>query len=153
MTTHTIALFGDWLIATAPDGDAAKLAERIAAAKGQGIDFDDADLHIVTGLTLIGSADDEIAAEEAGAEIVYSGTDQGWLQDEHGNTVYHAAVRMPARAARTIDATPTWAGLTGRARTGRPHPSPIRGWRSRSCYDHQRPTGRFGNDAPCRRRP
>src|SRR5690606_28392827 len=111
MTTHTIAMLNDWLIATAPDGDKATLALRIAETKAQGIEFDDADLHIVTGLTLIGSVDDEIAAEEAGAEIVYSGTDQGWLQDEHGNTVYHAAVRMPARAARTIDATPTWAGL------------------------------------------
>lgn len=111
MTTHTIALFGDWLIATAPDGDAAKLAERIADAKGQGIDFDDADLRIITGLTLIRTMDEEMQAEEAGAEIVYTGTDQGWLEDEHGETGYHAAVRMPPRAARTIDATPTWAGL------------------------------------------
>lgn len=50
MKTHTIALWGDWLIATAPDGDTATLAERIADAKSQGIDFDDDDLRIITGL-------------------------------------------------------------------------------------------------------
>lgn len=99
MKTHTIALWGDWLIATAPDGDTATLAERIADAKSQGIDFDDDDLRIITGLTLIRTIDDEVKAEEAGAEIIYSGTDQGWLEDENGETGYHAAVKMPPRTA------------------------------------------------------
>lgn len=103
MGKYTIALLNDWLIATAPDGDEAMLADRIEATRSEGIDFADADLRIIPGLTLIHTVEDEIAAEEAGAEIIYSGTDQGWLQDAHGNTVYHAAVKMPSETALPDD--------------------------------------------------
>jgi hypothetical protein len=96
MQTHTIALFDDWLIATAPDNDAATMNERLANASG--ISFDETDLEVISGLTLIRTKAEAYAAEESGAEIIYSGTDQGHLQDENGSMIYHAAARLPKQA-------------------------------------------------------
>lgn len=91
MTTYTIALLNDMLVATAVDGDERMMANRLSAAREQGIEFEDADLVLHTGLTLFKSSDE---AEEAGAAIVYSGTDMGWLEDENGQMIYEAAGRI-----------------------------------------------------------
>lgn len=98
MQTHTIALLGDWLIATAPDDDAPTMYERLENARASGISFDEADLEVISGLTLIRTQAEAYDAEERGAEIIYSGTDQGHLQDEHGSMIYHAAARLPKQA-------------------------------------------------------
>ena len=98
MQTHTIALLGDWLIATAPDDDAATMQERLENARASGISFDETDLEVISGLTLIRTKAEAYAAEESGAEIIYSGTDQGHLQDERGNMIYHVAARLPKQA-------------------------------------------------------
>lgn len=91
MTTYTIALLNDMLVATAVDGDERMMANRLSAAREQGIEFEDADLVLHTGLTLFKTSDE---AEEAGAAIVYSGTDMGWLEDENGQMIYEAAGRI-----------------------------------------------------------
>jgi hypothetical protein len=99
MATHTIALFGDWLVATAPDDRPGLLAARVDAGLAE--IFPDAAererarqaLRLESGLTLFERPRD---AEDAGAVIVYAGTDQGWLEDEHGRMTYAAAARLAA---------------------------------------------------------
>ena len=94
MTTYTIALLNDMLVATAVDGDERMMADRLSAAREQGINFEDADLVLHTGLTLFKTSAEADEAEEAGATIVYSGTSMGWLEDEKGQMIYEAAGRI-----------------------------------------------------------
>lgn len=92
-TTYTIALDGDVLMATAPDGNESMMAVRLADTLSAFTDDRDA-IHdritYVDGLTLYRSIED---AEDDGAEVIYSGTDMGWLEDENGETGYQAAGR------------------------------------------------------------
>jgi hypothetical protein len=102
MATHTIALFGDWLMATAPDDRPELLAARVNAGLAEiwpdEVERDRARevLRFESGLTLF---ERRIDAEDADAVIVYAGTDQGWLEDEHGRMIYEVAARArPATA-------------------------------------------------------
>lgn len=87
--THTIAICDDLLVATAPDGDDAMMAARLATMDGQLSPGWRDRLTFTSGLTLIDFDQDDIE----GAEEVYSGTDCGWLEDADGNMHYRAAVR------------------------------------------------------------
>lgn len=90
--THTIAMLGDMLVATAPDGDDATMAARIEDTRQNGkVEIPAGEIVYHKGLTLFATEDD---AEDAGAEIVYSGTQTGWLQDENGEMAYLAAGRL-----------------------------------------------------------
>ncbi|MDA3876623.1 MAG: hypothetical protein PF483_06000 [Halothiobacillus sp.] len=90
MTTYTIAMIGDMLVATFVDGDDTMMNERISETLDQ-IDHGREKIHDITlkaGLTLYRTVEE---AEDAGAEIVYQGCDMGWLVDEHGWAKYAAA--------------------------------------------------------------
>lgn len=91
MTTYTIAILNDMLVATAVDGDDTMMAERLKAARAAGIEFEADDLTMIAGLTLYRSRAEAADAEEEGAMIFYSGTDMGWLQDGAGRMDYWAA--------------------------------------------------------------
>ncbi len=102
-TRYTIALSGDLLIATAPDGDDAALAQQIEDSLSQfnAEDRDSArgDIKTHSGLVLYRSQEDATDDEEAGrVRIIYSGTDCGWLQDADGKADYEAAA-MPTQTA------------------------------------------------------
>lgn len=87
---YIIALSGDFLIATA--SNETLLRDRAEAAIAQaGLDLVWDDLTVIDGLTLYPSEDE---AEEAGATVVYSGTSQGWLQDDEGRMIYECAARL-----------------------------------------------------------
>lgn len=90
MTTHTIAMIGDMLAATAPDGDDRLMSDRLNDTLSQlnADDRDSVDVVYTFGLTLYATEDE---AEDSGAKIVYSGCEMGWLQDENGNAQYMAA--------------------------------------------------------------
>lgn len=92
MSTYTIALIGDMLAATALDGDDAMMQERLEDTLSQINAEDRGDVEIVfhEGLTLYATEEE---AEEAGADIVYSGNDMGWLEDAEGRSEYMAAAR------------------------------------------------------------
>ena len=104
MTTHTIAMIGDMLAATAVDGDDAMMSERLADTLTQITEGDSTDVKYITGLTLYATVDD---AEDDGAEVVYSGSDMGWLQDASGAMDYIAAglklVSRPFAGALVMD--------------------------------------------------
>ena len=89
--THTIAICDDMLVATAPDGDEALMAQRLNAMEGQLSGGWRDRVTFISGLMLIGFDDDDID----GAEEIYSGTECGWLEDENGEMTYRAAVRIP----------------------------------------------------------
>ena len=95
MTTYTIAMLDDMLLATAVDGDEAMMAKRLEDTLSQldpeREEQNRANITYVSGLTLFQAEED---AEEAGAEIVYSGTQMGWLEDADGNMAYEAAGRV-----------------------------------------------------------
>ena len=90
MTTHTIAMIGDMLAATAVDGDNQMMADRLADTLTQINDGDGTDVELIEGLTLYATVD---AAVDDGAEVIYSGCDMGWLQDASGAMDYMAAGR------------------------------------------------------------
>ena len=93
--TYTIAMIGDWLAATAIDGDSAALDAQVQDTMSQlNAEDEKPDVRYETGLTLYESAFD---AEEDGAELAYSGNDQGWLIDETGKT-WGAAARKEVGA-------------------------------------------------------
>ena len=92
MTTYTIAMIGDMLAATAVDGDDAMMSERLADTLTQITEGDSTDVKYITGLTLYATVDD---AEDDGAEVVYSGSDMGWLEDASGAMGYDAAGLKP----------------------------------------------------------
>ena len=88
--TYTIAMFGDFLVATAVDGDEGMMASRLAEMDTQ-LDGDwRSQLVFYSGLTLFRSEDDI----PEGAEVIYSGTDCGWLEDADGRMEYTAAARV-----------------------------------------------------------
>jgi len=89
--TYTIAICDDMLLATAPDGDDALMAQRLNAMDDQLSGNWRDRVTFTSGLTLVGLDDDDID----GAEEVYSGTECGWLEDENGEMTYRAAVRIP----------------------------------------------------------
>lgn len=93
--TYTIAMIGDMLAATALDGDDAMMRDRLNDTLSQ-ISQEDreqaaASVCYITGLELFPTTSD---AEDAGATVVYTGCDQGWLQDADGRMVYMAAGRI-----------------------------------------------------------
>ena len=92
MKTYTIAMIGDMLAATAVDGDDAMMSERLADTLTQITEGDSTDVKYITGLTLYATVDD---AEDDGAEVVYSGSDMGWLEDASGAMGYDAAGLKP----------------------------------------------------------
>ena len=93
--TYTIAMIGDWLAATAIDGDSAALEAQVQDTMSQlNAEDEKPAVRYETGLTLYESADD---AEDDGAELAYSGNDQGWLIDENGKT-WGAAARKEGGA-------------------------------------------------------
>ena len=100
--TYTIALIDDMLAATAPDGDTSLMQGRLEDTLSQMSPDERQDaLERITyesGLTLLRTREDLYAAEEAGADIIYTGTDMGWLEDAAGEMAYEAAARMPAHA-------------------------------------------------------
>jgi hypothetical protein len=91
-TTYTIAMCDDILVATAPDGDKALMEKRLAAMDDQLSPGWRDRIAYTSGLTLIDFDADDIE----GAEVIYSGTDCGWLEDAAGNMHYRAAVRVAA---------------------------------------------------------
>ena len=89
MSTYKIALFADFLIATAStDALLRERAEHEMAGSGIDLIFDD--LLIEDGLTLFATPEDAEAFEDAGGTIVWRGAAQGALQDDEGNTCYAA---------------------------------------------------------------
>lgn len=90
MKTYLIAMTeSGHLVATASTMELLReRAEReIAEARWDDLSFDD--LHVEDGLTL--HMDEDNVPPEA--EIVYSGTAMGWLEDDDGNMVYEVAAR------------------------------------------------------------
>jgi len=93
--SYTIAMIGDMLAATFVDGDDDMFQERLSDTLDQ-IDPGREEIHdiwLCSGLTLFETVED---AEKAGAEIIYSGVDCGWLQDEDDQAIYMAAARLPS---------------------------------------------------------
>lgn len=104
--TYQIAMLGDLIIATASTDELLRQrAEAEIKMNGLTITLDPSnsafndvrpatfdDLKIIGGLTLYKTTDD---AEADAAEIVYSGTDMGWLQDDDGQSIYDAAAVRP----------------------------------------------------------
>lgn len=88
MTTYTIAMLDDVLIATVQDSKDIMLEASNELVTGDyrkpdGYSYLMSDLTIISGLTLSND-------EPADADIIYSGTTNGWLQDENGNTYLYA---------------------------------------------------------------
>ena len=95
MTTYTIAMIDDMLAATAVDGDTKMMDDRLEDTLSQ-INSEDREASedrvcYISGLTLFASEDE---ADEAGAEVIYSGCDTGWLQDADGEMKYQVAGRV-----------------------------------------------------------
>lgn len=82
MTTYTIALLNDMLMATVVDGSDIEKAVNDEISKIGSVEDDSyrgafSKCEIITGVTLANS-------EPETGEVVYSGTDAGWLEDENG---------------------------------------------------------------------
>lgn len=95
MTKYTIALSGDLLVGTAPDGDEARLQNRIDGVRQGGlVDIPQETLEIISGLTLYRTRDEAIDARDEGVHIYYLGDEFGHLEDEHGVMDYYAAGKL-----------------------------------------------------------
>jgi hypothetical protein len=86
MSTYTIATINDHLIAVVPNGVDIEAAIREEEERA-GVTFDTRAVRVISGCTLT----DEI---NAGDEVIYAGSELGFLTDEEGRR-YKAAVIRP----------------------------------------------------------
>lgn len=85
MSTYTIALAGDLLIACVPEGGDIDAAIK-AGSDAAGIDIAADDLTFVSGVTLTDQVED-------GDKVIYSGFSCGWLLDMDGKAYEYAVKR------------------------------------------------------------
>ena len=91
--THTIAMLGDMLVATAPDGDAATMAARIEDTRQNGlVEIPAGKITYHSGLTLFATEDD---AEDAGAEAFRDETVEG-VERSDDRRQWHIAGLVPS---------------------------------------------------------
>jgi hypothetical protein len=84
MTLYTIVMAGDVLVASVPDGSDVD-AEITAEENRAGVEFENVYCH--SGLELVNTV-------EPDDEIMYSGSEMGWLRDENGNHFKYAVRRV-----------------------------------------------------------
>lgn len=80
---YDIAFIGDWLMATVPHGADIVAATKATCSKG-GVDFSEPT--VIEGVHLTDEPRDT-------DQIVYSGMQMGWLEDETGRTYQYAVKR------------------------------------------------------------